>query len=99
MLPRISWRRVWPLLAAATLAWQAAALAGERADFRQEAPSVQARQVADWVLDSRDHAGLPFVIVDKLQSRVFVFDAGGRLRGTAPALIGLAPGDESVPGI
>ena len=86
-----------PLLAAVALAWPAASLAA--ADFRQEAPSAEARQTADWVLDARDHAGLPFVIVDKVQARVFVFDGEGTLLGAAPALVGLAPGDESVPGI
>jgi hypothetical protein len=89
---------LWPLLAAAWLAWVPAG-AGERADFGRQTPSAEARHVADWVLDSRDHAGLPFVVVDKVQSRVFVFDGRGALRGTAPALVGLARGDESVPGI
>lgn len=88
----------WLLLAAAGLAC-ALALAGPRADFRQELPSTQARHVADWVLDASDHAGQPFVIVDKLQSRVYVFDGQGRLAGTAPALLGLALGDGTVPGL
>ncbi|NPC58421.1 hypothetical protein HNE04_22680 [Caenimonas sp. S4] len=42
---------------------------------------------------------MPFVIVDKVAGRVFVFDAHGRLQGAAPALLGLALGDHSVPGI
>ena len=88
----------WLLLAAAGLACPLA-LAQARADFRQELPSAQSRHVADWVLDASDHAGLPFVIVDKLQSRVWVFDGQGRLAGTAPALLGLALGDASVPGL
>lgn len=69
------------------------------ADFAKENPSADARHVADWAVDSGDHKGMPFVIIDKLASRVFVFDAQGRLRGAAPALLGLAQGDESVPGI
>jgi hypothetical protein len=89
---------LWLLAAAFALAWPIASVALP-ADFRQQAPSAEARQVADWVLDSQDHAGLPFVIVDKVQSRVFVFDGKGALRGAAPALVGLATGDESVPGI
>ena len=32
-------------------------------------------------------------------ARVFVFDAAGLLRGAAPALLGLARGDDSAPGI
>lgn len=42
---------------------------------------------------------MPFAIVDKKDAKVFVFDAGGRLRGAAPALLGLALGDDAVPGI
>lgn len=69
------------------------------ADFGGELPSSDARQLADWVLDSGNHEGRPFAIVDKVEARVFVFDADGRLQGAAPALLGLAPGDDSVPGI
>jgi hypothetical protein len=69
------------------------------ADFGQEGPSDDARHVADWALDSGDNAGMPFVVVDKVNARVFVFDAQGRLRGASPVLLGLARGDESVPGI
>lgn len=91
-------RFLWPLAAALGLAWPVASMA-RPADFEEQAPSAEARQVADWVVDSGDHAGHPFVIVDKVRSQVFVFDGQGRLRGTAPALLGLAPGDESVAGI
>jgi hypothetical protein len=84
--------------ASAALAWMGPAAAAA-ADFRQEPASAEARHVADWAVHSRDHKGLPFVIVDKVHSRVFVFDLHGQLLGTAPALLGLAQGDESVPGI
>ncbi len=70
-----------------------------RADFAGELASDEARHVAHWAVHSGDHQGLPFAIVDKVQARVFVFDAQGRLRGSAPALLGLARGDDSVPGI
>ncbi|HYW58484.1 MAG TPA: L,D-transpeptidase [Polaromonas sp.] len=39
------------------------------------------------------------MIVDKVQARVFVFDAQGQLRGAAAALLGMAIGDDSAPGI
>jgi hypothetical protein len=86
-------------VAAAALLFLHAAWAAPPADFRQESPSVDARHVADWVLHSRDHAGEPFVIVDKVRSRVFVFDRTGELVGATSALVGLAPGDDSVAGI
>jgi hypothetical protein len=98
MTRRPSARILWPLLAAGWLAW-APAGAGERANFLLQAPSAEARHVADWVLESHDHGDRPFVVVDKVQSRVFVFDGAGALQGTAAALVGLARGDESVPGI
>lgn len=82
------------VLAAAGLAAHAAG-----ADFAKESPSVDARHVADWAVDSGDHKAMPFVIVDKIVGRVFVFDPQGRLQGAAPALLGLAQGDDSVPGI
>jgi hypothetical protein len=73
--------------------------AAKHANFEQEQVSQTARHVADWVVDSGDSRGMPFAIVDKTDAKVFVFDADGRLRGTAPALLGLAVGDDSVPGI
>jgi hypothetical protein len=69
------------------------------ADFRQEKPSEDARAIADWVVDSGDNGHKPFVIVDKKAAHVFAFDAEGHLRGAAPALLGIALGDHSVPGV
>jgi hypothetical protein len=71
----------------------------KRANFEREIASRDARQVADWVVDSGDNRTLPFVIVDKTKAKVFVFHGDGRLRGAAPALLGLAIGDDAVPGI
>ena len=71
----------------------------KRANFANENKSRDAQKVADWVVDSGDNGSLPFVIIDKIDARVFVFNSDGRLRGAAPALLGLTKGDESVPGI
>lgn len=68
-------------------------------NFEQEPASASARHVADWVVDANNNRGLPFVIVDKTEAKAFVFYADGRLRGAAPVLLGLAIGDDSVPGI
>ena len=80
-----------------------------RANFERERASHDARHVADWVVHAADNhvrdnpTGdkylLPFVIVDKREARVFVFDAHGQLRGAAAALLGEARGDDAVPGI
>jgi hypothetical protein len=69
------------------------------ADFGGEAPSDDARQVADWIAGSRDNAGQPFVIIDKKAARLYVFDARARLRDASRVLLGAAVGDDSVPGI
>lgn len=71
----------------------------KRAVFIRVRPSRDVRHIADWVVDSGDNKGLPFVIVDKKDARVFVFDSEGRIRGAAPALLGVARGDDTVPGI
>ncbi len=72
---------------------------GMRADFGTERASNDARRLAHWVVTSRDADGLPFLIVDKVDARVFAFDQTGRLRGSAPALLGLAKGDRTAPDI
>lgn len=68
-------------------------------DFAAEPASGDARSTAQWVLSSHDNQGMPFVIVDKKRAKVFVFGSQGQILGAAPALLGLAPGDHSVPGI
>jgi hypothetical protein len=75
------------------------ALQARRANFLGEAPSPDARRVADWAVSSGDNAGLPFVVIDKIGAKLFVFDATGLLRGASMALLGLAHGDVSLPGI
>jgi hypothetical protein len=70
-----------------------------RAEFGGEAGSADVHRVADWVAASGDNRGLPFMIVDKLGAKVFLFDSGSRILGAAPALLGLGRGDDSIPGI
>lgn len=77
----------------------APALRPTGADFLEEAASPRTRQVADWVAVSRDNAGLPFIVIDKAEARVFLFDHQARLQGAVPALLGLGLGDDTVPGI
>jgi hypothetical protein len=70
-----------------------------RADFLNEPVSEDVQQVAAWVADSGDNGSLPFIIVDKKNAKVFTFDSHAKLQGAAPALLGLAHGDDSTPGI
>jgi len=69
------------------------------AKFYGVSASNEARHVADWVVHSSDNGHMPFVIVDKRDARVFVFDAAGQLIGSTQALLGLALGDDSPSGI
>lgn len=69
------------------------------ADFAGESASADAQHVANWVVDSGDNQQLSFVILDKKNTQVFVFDPSGKLRGATPVLIGAAKGDDSVTGI
>lgn len=73
--------------------------AAKRADFGRERSTRQVRQFADWVVDSGDPKGLPFVIIDKVDARIYVFSASGHILGAAATLLGSAVGDYSVPGI
>ena len=78
---------------------QSAAYSVRTADFAGEAASPEAGEVANWVMRSGDNQNLPFIVIDKVQARVYVFNRDGRLRGATPALMGLAIGDHTVPGI
>jgi hypothetical protein len=83
------------LLAGGCLSWQASA-AGPAP---RQALTRDAGQVLQWVARSRDNEGLPFMIIDKRQAHLWVFDRAGQLQGDAPVLLGSARGDHSAPGI
>jgi hypothetical protein len=68
------------------------------AELGAESASGDVRYMAAWIADSRDAAGSAFVIVDKRNASVYVFDAEARLLGSSPVLLGAAPGDDTMPG-
>jgi hypothetical protein len=63
------------------------------------APSGVAMRLAAWVAATADNGDQPFMIVDKLDARVLAFGPTGDFLGSAPALLGLARGDDAAPGI
>ena len=69
------------------------------ANFAGERPSAAARHVANWAVFTSNHGRHAFVIVDKKDARVYVFSPEGKLKESAPALLGSARGDDSFPGI
>ena len=68
-------------------------------DFAGEEASADAQRLAQWVVGSADNGNLNFVILDKKNAKVFVFEPGGKLIGASPVLLGYAAGDDSVVGI
>jgi len=91
------------LLVAVPVSVEAAATEGaldaSQARFLTESASADVRKVADWVAESGDNRSLPFAIVDKVDAKVFVFNAHGVLLGASPVLLGLARGDVAPAGI
>lgn len=96
---------VWLLLFTLPLgAWQVKAQDTPNASAWKTAlvslgASLPTQELTHWVMRSADHQGLPFVVIDKIAARVFVFNPEGHFLGAAPALLGLATGDEGVAGL
>jgi hypothetical protein len=57
------------------------------------------RELLHWIATSADNRALPFMVIDKLNAKVFVFDRQGKLQGATASLLGLGRGDDSAPGI
>jgi hypothetical protein len=96
--PTRGWRRVLFITAFCSAVSSAGWLVAPLADFGVEPASGSVQHLAQWILHTDDHQGLPFVVVDKIQARVFVFSPSGQLLGAAPALPGLSMGDDGLAG-
>ena len=88
-------RRVSGILAAVVALW----LQPVSAATPTRALTADAAELFDGVARSRDNEGLPFMIIDKRQAHLWVFDRSGKLQGNAPVLLGVARGDDTAPGI
>ncbi len=82
-----------------TMANNTAYLSSPMIDAANTKKSDVAKDMADWVVRSRDNQNLPFAIIDKVKAMVYVYDEDGELQGSAPVLLGLAKGDYSPPGL
>lgn len=69
------------------------------ADFGSYTPSPEARYVANWIADSNDNQRSDFLLVDKKDATLYVFDGEARLQGRSSVLLGAAIGDDTVPDI
>jgi hypothetical protein len=59
--------------------------------------STQTWALIDWVIATADNNNMPFMVIDKVAAKVFLFDASGQKIAAAPALIGMSVGDEETP--
>jgi hypothetical protein len=69
------------------------------ADFGTVRPTADARRMADWIVSRRDNATLPFIVLDKRDARLYVFQPNGQLVDDTPVLLGSSHGDDTFPGI
>ena len=69
------------------------------ADFKGENATPDVQLVANWSAHTRDHKKRGFVIIDKKDAHLYVFDKDAKLLGQTPILLGSAKGDDSAPGV
>jgi hypothetical protein len=58
-----------------------------------QSASPEVQRVVRWIRDSHDNANMPYLLVDKVNAQVLVFDGTGQFKATAPALLGMGTGD------
>ena len=61
---------------------------GPLADLKNVPAGKDVVKLANWVSYTYDSQRRPFVIVDKKDARMYVFDGWGRLWSTSPVLVG-----------
>jgi hypothetical protein len=61
---------------------------------RLQTASAEVLETVQWVANSKDNAGLPFVVVDKVNAQVYAFTPHAQLKATAPILLGMGVGDK-----
>jgi hypothetical protein len=89
----------WPLLHRHDAAAPPKESIVSRADLHGQEASADVRRIVDWIATTNDASGSAFVVVDKRDARVYVFDGDAGLRASSPVLLGGARGDDTVPGI
>jgi hypothetical protein len=78
---------------------KAARQAGPLADFAGVPVSEGVREIANWAFFTHDNQGRAVVILDKHAATVYAFRPDGKLVASAPALLGLTIGDDTLPGV
>ena len=70
-----------------------------QAQLQERPRSDAANRLIAWIAASLDNGTLPYAVIDKQAAMLFLFNPSGEPLGSAPVLIGIAPGDDSSPGI
>jgi hypothetical protein len=71
----------------------------KRPTFGAHQASGDVRRLAGWIAASGDNQDMPFLIVDKREAKVFLFNTQSQILAAAPALLGAGLGDDSAEGI
>ena len=72
---------------------------GPLADFGQAEAPPDVVHLANWVSYTRNHRKKAFVVIDKKEAQLYVFDPRGKLKSHSPILLGKAIGDHTAPGV
>lgn len=67
--------------------------------FGGEYPSLEVRQLSNWIVRASNSSGMSFIVIDKQNAKLYAFSGDGAFYGATPVLIGSAIGDDTVEGI
>ena len=71
---------------------------GPLADFGDADAPADVKHVANWVSYTRNNQKKAFVVIDKKEAQLYLFEPTGKLKSTTPVLLGRAVGDVIPPG-
>lgn len=71
---------------------------GPLADFGRDSAAPDVVQVANWISYTRNNRKKAFILIDKKDAQLYVFDPDGKLKDRTPVLLGEAVGDDIAPG-
>ncbi|MGZ5180019.1 MAG: L,D-transpeptidase [Ramlibacter sp.] len=95
----MQWKKQAAWLGAAWAIACGGAMAAPQAQRGGPKPTADAQEMAQWVQQTGDAAGRPFLVVDKKAAQLYVYRPDGRLQAATPVLLGAARGDTGVPGV
>ena len=71
---------------------------GPLADFGDADAPADVKHLANWVSYTRNNQKKAFVVIDKKQAQLYLFEPTGKLKSRTPVLLGRAVGDVIPPG-